>query len=442
MKLKSILLLILFFVFAPLYATGKPIVKIQTWDTSNGAHVYFVNAPEIPMVDVQVAFAAGSAYDGKHWGVASLVNSMLDQGTKKHNANQIADTFDNVGAEISGEVDRDKVVVSLRSLTESKYLNSALDMFTEILAHPSFPEKAFQRAQNQALVAIQQSHQQPSSVAKLAFYRALYDDEPYAYPSLGTLNTVKSLTRDQVESFYKKYYVGSNADVIIVGDVSKNQAKNMAQQLIGSLPKGEHARALAKAKDIEKGSYQFIEFPAKQNTIIIGQVGIAPRSQDYFPLTVGNYIFGGLPLTSILFEHVRNQHGLAYRVQSQFIPLQYRGPFVIALQTRSSKTKQAMYVVQQILRNYVKNGPTKAQVNAAKKNLQDSFALKINTNNDIIANVLNIAFYHLPLNYLDRYRDRVNAVSAAQIKTAFRNNVHPDKMKIVVVGGMINSKKL
>ncbi len=422
------------FISLPLYAAAKPIVNIQTWQTNNGAHVYFVNAPQIPMVDVQIVFAAGSAYDGKAWGLASFVNSMLNEGTTTENANQIADALDSVGAQVAGDVDGDKATVSLRSLTASKYLTPALNTFTDIVTRPSFPEKAFQRVKNQTLAAIQQSYQQPSTIAAQAFYHALYRDEPYGHPSLGTLNSIKALTRAEVTSFYQKYYVGSNANVIIVGDVSKDQANTIAEQVIGSLPRGEHAPMFDKAKYTEKSGYQFIQFPAKQNTIILGQVGITHQNPQYFPLTIGNHILGGLPLASILFDQVRNQRGLVYDIQSQLVPLQYRGPFAIAFQSRSDKASDALQLVQKILHNYVKNGPTKSEVEDAKQNLLGSFPLKIDTNSDIVANVSNIAFYRLPLDYLDTYRDRVKAVTPDQIKKAFQNEIHPDKMKIVVVG--------
>lgn len=434
MKLRSTLLLCLLFLSAPLYAADQSIVKIQTWQTLNGAHVYFVNAPQIPMVDVRVVFAAGSAYDGKQWGIAAFANAMLNEGTTEHNANQIAAAFDRVGAQVGGGVDRDKAVISLRSLTAIKYLNPAMKTFVEIITQANFPAHAFQRVKSQTLAAIQQTWQQPSSIASNAFYRDVYQNNPYAHPSMGTLNSIKALTPEAARSFYAKYYVAGNADVIIVGDVTKDQAKTIAQQAVGSLPRGHHAPTLKKANDTTAGGYRFIKFPAQQHTIIIGQVGIARRDRDYFPLMVGNRILGGLPLTSLLFEQVRNQRGLAYSVQSQFIPLQYRGPFMIALQTRADKAQDALRVVQQVLRHYIENGPTAAQVNAAQRNLLGSFPLKIDTNSDIAGNVANIAFYHLPLNYLDAYRDHIKAVTATQIKDALQQVVHPQAMKIVVVG--------
>jgi len=437
---KMFILVFLWLVSTPLYAANKPIINIQTWDTDNGAHVYFVKASQIPMVDVQIVFAAGSAYDAKQWGIASFANSMLSEGTKEHSANQIAETLDDVGAELNGGVDRDKAVIGLRSLTKLQYLNPALKTFTEIVTQPSFPEKAFMRVKNQTIAAIQESYQQPGSVASQAFYRALYQDEPYGHSTLGTANTVNGLTREKLINFYKKYYVASNADIIIVGDVSKDEAKTIAQKVVGALPKGEPAKALLKAKQTKKHSYQFIPFPAKQNTIILGQVGITRENKHYLPLIIGNHILGGLSLSSKLFDQVRNQRGLAYSVHSQFAPLKYRGPFVVTLQTRADKSKEALRVVEKVLHNYVKNGPTQAELDTAKQNLLGSFPLRLATNSNIVANVSNIAFYGLPLNYLDTYRQRVSSVTAAQIKKAFQQEVHPNKMKVIIVGSQNNKK--
>ena len=188
------------------------------------------------------------------------------------------------------------------------------------------------------------------------------------------------------------------------------------------------------SNNTEQASYQNIAFPTQQKTIIFGQVGMTRQNANYFPLMVGNHILGGLSLTSILFEQIRNQRGLVYSIQSAFVPLQYRGPFFIALQTRSNKATEALTLARAVLRDYIEKGPTTSQLSEAKQNLMGSFPLRIATNADIVANVVNIAFYHLPLNYLDTYRNRVSAVTATQIKEAFQQMIHPNNLTVVVVG--------
>jgi len=413
---------------------GHKVMNIQNWKTSNGAVVYFVRVPNLPMLDIRVVFSAGSAYDGKSYGLASLTNSMIGEGTKTQDANQIATVFDNVGAQFNVGIDRDMAMISLRSLTEAKYLNPALSEFSNVLTNATFPEKAFKRVKNRTIATIKVGQQEPGRVASNAFYAAVYGNQAYAHNPLGTVSNVKRITRMMLEKFYKGYYVAKNVDIIIVGDLTLKQAKRTALYISKNLPTGNRAKTLGKAGLSTKEIQRHIRFPAKQTSIVLGQVGITRNNPDYFPLIVGNYVLGGLPLGSILVKQVRVDRGLAYGVGSAFRPLQYRGPFIISLKTRADKSKEALQIVQQVLRDYVAKGPTKKQLNAAKQNMIGSFPLGLATNSSITSIVTRIAFYHRPLDFLDNYRAKVRAVTRQQVKTAFEKIIHPDKMVIVSVG--------
>ena len=437
MKRFSFLSLTFFAVlFSPLsFAANQPsVLHIQHWTTQNGAQVYFVRAPELPMVDIQVDFAAGSVYDGSRWGLASLSNALLNEGSLQQDANQIANDLNSVGAQVSGSVDRDTAVLSLRTLVEPTYFKKALKTYITILTRPNFPEKAFQRVKNLTLASIQLQQQNPRSVAVNAFYKAIYGRFPYAHPSIGTTATVGALTRERVKQFYTHYYVARNANVVMVGDVTRTQAETIANEVTEPLPTGNPVARLAPAKNVEESSTQRIAFPSKQNTIILGQVGVTRENPYYFPLIVGNRVLGGSPLTSILFEQVRNKRGLTYGATSQFVPLEYRGPFVLALQTRAAQAGAALKVAQQVLQKFVEEGPTRQQLQDAQQNMVGSFPLLLSTNQSILANVSTIAFYHLPLNYLASYRDRVQAVTTRQVKEAFQKTLHLKKMKTIIVG--------
>lgn len=428
-----ILLISLFISFPGLALNKVSMAKIQHWKTKNGADVYFVGALEVPMVDIKVIFSAGSSYDGANWGLASLTNALLEEGTVKENADQITANFDQVGAQYHSEVSRDMAVLALRSLVNPDYLNPAIKQFSKVLTSPSFPYSAFMRVKKQLLSNIQYKKQLPTSVATNAFYYTLYKNHPYGHPSEGTIKTLKNITESEVKAFYQRYYVAKNAAIIIVGDLRKKHAAKIAQEIIGSLPTGQSAEPLPALVDTVSKS-QYITFPSAQNTILLGQIGIRPTDPYYFPLLVGNRILGGLPLSSILFEEVRNKRGLAYSAYSNFSLLKYGGPFYIELQTRVAKAHQALEVVQTVLRQFVEKGPSVSQLEAAKKNIIASFPLQLSTNAGLLASLTNIVIYHLPLNYLDTYRKKIQAVTVKQVKAAFQKLIHPKKMTIIVVG--------
>jgi len=431
-KLFIFLLLVCSNTFAA--TADQKVIDIQHWKTNNGAGVYFVRVSNLPMLNISVVFAAGSAYDGKNDGLASLTNNMIGEGTKTQDANQIAMIFDKVGAQFNTAAGRDMAVVSLRSLTDAKYLDPALSEFSKVLTKTTFPLKALQRVKNRTIAAIKVEQQDPSEVANHAFYAAIYRNQAYAHRPLGKISTIKQLTRTQLQNFYRRYYAAKNVDIVMVGDLTVKQAKRIAQHISRYLPSGRRAKRLKPAVMSANSTYRHINFPAKQASVVMGQVGVTLQNPDYFPLIVGNYIFGGLPQSSILFQQVRNKRGLAYYAGSSFQPLRYRGPFMITFQTRANKAKEALKVVQKALRDYLAQGPTEKQLNAAKQNMIGSFPLGLATNSNIISAVTRMVFYRLPLTFLDTYRAKIHAVTREQVKMAFKKWLYPDKMAIIFVG--------
>ncbi len=433
----NILAAILFFSNHALAAN----IKIENWKTKNGSSVYFVKSTALPMVDISVVFAAGSAYDGAQWGLASYVNAMLGQGTTTQSANAIANNFDRVGASFKVNLDKDMASVSLRTLTDPHYMTGALATYQDVLTHATFDKAAFARIMNQTLASIQVSHELPDALADDVFNKTLYGAQAYGHPTIGTHDRVKALTPSDIQHFYKRYYVASNADIVLVGDVSQQRAAQIAESLSSALPRGEPAPTLTAMHALNAGKTQQINFPSQQTTIVLGQLGITRQSSDYFPLMLGNSILGQLPLTSLLFQNVRNTRGLAYSADSDFNLLQYKGSFQIQLKTRAEKTTEAIDVVRKTLTDFVHNGPSPQEMKIAKDYINGSFPLSTATNNAILNTVINIAFYHRPLNFMDTYLQNVNAITAAQIQQAFARLLDPQKMILVTVGPALHTKR-
>ncbi len=408
---------------------------VEQWQTSNGARVYFVAAPELPMVDIQIIFDAGSARDGVLPGVALLTNSMLAEGAGTLNADQIATSFDDVGAQISFSSARDMAVASLRSLTDKAPLKSALATFQTVLAAPTFPAESIARQRKQIAIALRGEKQSPSGLSSRAFYKGLYGAHPYAQMPIGDEASVAGLSRDESQAFYQQYYVGKNAVVAIVGAVSRQQAEKIAEQLVGNLSVGQAAAVLPAVVALEKAQTIHIPHPASQTHIAMGQPGIKRGDKDYFPLYVGNHILGGSSLVSLLSNEIREKRGLTYSVYSYFRPMREFGPYQFGLTTKNSQATEALAVMRDTLNDFIKQGPTEAELTAAKSNLTGGFALRLASNRKILNQLGMIAFYELPLDYLDTFKEQVNAVTVVQIKDAFSRRVHPDKMLTVLVGG-------
>ena len=410
--------------------------KIQHWTLGNGARVYFVPAKELPMLQIRVTFDAGSSRDpAGRAGLARLTGAMLNEGAGDLSANDIALRLESLGAELGAGVDRDMAAINLRSLSDSELLDPALDLFAKILAAPSFPAASLERHRAQALVALQKEAQSPGAVAEKTFYRELYGNHLYAHNPLGAEGSIKDITRDDLLQFHRRYFVGANAWIVIVGDASKRQARKIAERIVGKLPAGEPAAPLPAVNPLYAKKSKQIDFPATQTHIIMGQPGLRRGDPDYFPLYVGNYILGGGGLISRLSVEVREKQGYSYSVYSYFYPLRQAGPMIAGLQTKNTQRDDALKLVNKVISDFVAQGPTQAELEAAKKHITGSFPLRLDSNGKIAENLAVIGFYGLPLTYLDEFIPNVEAVTVEQIRKAFRQRVHPDNMLTVTVGG-------
>lgn len=423
-------------VFVASIAQAGP--AIQHWQTQNGARVYFVPAPELPMVDVRVVFDAGSARDADKNGLAALTAAMLAEGAKtatgELNADEIAERFASLGAQFGAGADRDSASVSLRSLTEARLLQPALDLMAEVLRAPAFPAAAFERERNRMLVGLRQQEQSPGAIAGKNFYKALYADHPYAGEPGGTEQSVGRLTREDIAAFHGRYYVARNAVVAIVGALNRAQAEALAEQVAGLLPSGERAAALP-AVAPQAAQTIHIPHPSTQTHILMGQTGMSRDDPDYFPLLVGNHILGGNGLVSRISNEIREKRGLSYSAYSYFAPMRVAGPYTLGLQTRNDKADEALQVLLDTLSNFVAQGPTAKELKAAKQNITGGFALRLDSNSKLLDHLALIAFYDLPLDYLDTYTQRVEQVTLAQIKDAFQRRIKPEQRVTVIVGG-------
>lgn len=434
--MKKIVIILLLLTLTTSWCQATPPVSqalaIQHWQTSHGTPVYFVPSTNLPMLSIALAFTAGSAYDKQQWGLAALTNNMLDEGTTELSSDQIAQHFANVGAIYSNFSDRDMATICLTTLTEPKAQKVALNTFTQILGKANFPSNSLQRIQQQTLTAITSKQQDPSALAEDAFYTNLYGKHVYAHPVLGIANSVSTIKQTDVLHFYQQYYVAKNATLALVGNISRIQAEALAEQLTSVLPAGNAATSVTLAAEPNNNA-QIISYPSPQTQIILGTLGITPTDPDRYALAVGNYILGGSGLTSRLANIIRNQHGLAYHVSSQFIPNWARGPFSIVLSTRTAQSQQALKLTQATLQTFLTDGPSMAEVNEAKQNIIASFPLRFDSNQGILQSILMLGFYHLPLNYYDNYRTQINAVTLPQIRAAFNKTINMKSLVTVLV---------
>jgi zinc protease len=419
---------------ALLALAAHAVPPIGTWETGNGARVLFIEARELPIVDATVVFDAAGARDGDRPGLALATNALLAEGAGGLSADAIAQRFAELGARFAAESHRDMATAELRTLSEAPTLAAAAELTATVLGRPDFPADALERVRRQILVSLQQVEQSPDELAERAFYRTLYGEHPYAEMPEGTVESVSALGRDDVRGFHARHYVGRNAVVAIVGDLDRAGAERLAETLVGRLPPGEPAPAIPSPSPSRGAVERVIEHPSAQTHLVVGDLGISRLDPDYFPLHLGNHALGGSGLVSVLGEEVREKRGLSYSVSSAFVPMRVEGPFILGLQTRNEQAAEALKVARDVLRRFVEEGPTEAELEAARKNLTGGFALRLDSNKKLVGQLASMGFYRLPLDYLETYTARVEAVSRDEVREAFRRRLDPGRLVTVLVG--------
>ncbi|MBI4998495.1 MAG: insulinase family protein, partial [Rhodocyclales bacterium] len=350
-------------------------VKIEHWVAPSGARVYFVETHDLPILDVEVDFSAGSAYDppGKA-GLAGLTANLLDGGAGDLDEEAISARLVDIGARMGGVAESDRAGVTLRTLAWPKERAAALALLQLVLARPTFPEAVVAREKARSIAAIQEADTRPDAISAKRFAAAIYPDHPYGVSA--TVESVGRLGRDDLAAFHRDHYSARRAVVSIIGDVSRAEAERIAQSLTEALPAGLPEAPLPDVK-LPTAATIKVAHPAAQSHIHVGLPAVRRGDPDYFALLVGNYSLGGGGFVSRLMKEVREKRGYAYSVYSYIAPRKLEGPFEMGMQTKREQAGDALKVANDVLAGFIKGGPTEAELAAAKKNLIDGLGLRI-----------------------------------------------------------------
>ena len=417
-------------------------IPIQHWTHASGARVYLVASPSIPMLDVQINLDGGSRRDPpSQAGLAAAMASLMSAGVAEQpglpalDENQLSEAWVDLGAQLGAQAGGDRFGVSLRTLTEPALLEGAVALAARQLAAPAWPDAVWERDRQRWLSAIKEADTQPGTHAGRAFSRAVYGDHPYGREV--TAQTLAAITVNDMRAFFRRHAAACRAQISLVGAIDRATAERIADRLLAALsPNGcEPLAEVPQVAALERSSEFRLPFAAAQAQVLIGQPGHRRNDPDFFALFVGNYILGGGGFVSRLTTEVREKRGLSYSVYSYFAPGLHAGAFQIGLTTRPDQADQAVAVAREVVQRFAAEGPTEAELSAAKEHLVNGFALRIDSNRKLLDNVANIAWNNLPLDYLETWTQRVEQVSVADVRRAFQRVLQPGRMVTVVVGG-------
>jgi zinc protease len=416
----------------PATALGPTVDRSQL---SNGATLLVSEQHNLPMVLVEVMVDAGSRFDpaGRE-GVAYLTADLLTEGTAKRSGAEIKEVIDFIGGSLDATAGVDYAAVSLQVLRDA--LDEGMDLLADVVLHPKFAAEEVARRREAVLASIRAGKDNPNEVAARAFRRALFGSEPYGHPPEGLEESVPRIAREDVSAFFAKHYRPSRAHVIVVGDITVQEAKSRIEQAFarwdGTAPPPfvypDPPPPAPRAVRTDK--------PVSQASIVLGHRGIARNNPDFETVSVMSYILGSGGFSSRLMENIRTQAGLAYSVGSYFAVNQFPGSFQIVMQTKNESAAEAMQRARAEVARIRDEPVSEDELNDAKRYLTGSFPLRLDSNSNIVDFIAQISYFDLGLDYADRYIERVNAVTAADVQRVAQKYLHPDQLVEVVVADL------
>jgi zinc protease len=420
---------------APPPLSPKPLNIPKPYETTlpNGLQVVVVEDPRLPLVNYRLAFRTGDANDPTDTpGLMDMVTGLLNEGTQRRTSKQIADEVARFGATLTAGSNPDYTTVSASAL--SMYRNEILDLLADVALNPTFPDSEVKLAQQNALQGLKQQRSQAGFLANERMAHVLFGQHPYSVIS-ATPESINAMSRDKLLAFHRAMFVPNNAVLVVVGDVRRDELMQRVSDLFGKWAKAQtQERQFPSPPTRTERALYIVDRPGSaQSNIIIANMAINRTSNDYFPMLLMNVVLGA-NASSRLFMNLREAKGYTYGAYSSLDALRLAGAFRETAEVRTPVTgpslKEFFYELGRIRDEVV---PEK-EIRDAKSFLTGVFPLQIETQEGLINRLVQIKMYGLPADYLQTYRDRINAVTATDIQRVARQYIQPDKVAMVIVG--------
>lgn len=400
----------------------------------NGLTVLLMEKRGVPLINIFAIVKTGAAADpAGQEGLASVTAALLRKGTKTRTAQQFSTDFDYIGGSFSADAHADFTSISAEFLT--KDLARGLELFSDALLHPTFPQTETDKVLAQSLDGVKAAKDEPESVLGLYFGGYLYGSQPYGRPSDGDELSLKHIQRDAILKFYEANYAAGNIILGIAGEFDAVEMRKKLEETLGAWPARTVAPTSVSAFPPAKGKrLLLIDKPdATQTYFAIGNIGTAVNDPDRVAIRVVNTIFGGR-FTSELNEALRVESGYTYGARSFFDSHKAPGPFEISSFTKNETTTPAIDLALQVLEKLHKNGVTEEQLKSAKSYIKGQFPPTIETSGQLAQRIVVNEYYGLGDDEVNQLEARVDAVTPAIAKQVIQKHFPSDNLVFVLIG--------
>lgn len=425
---------------------GQSAPTVHDLNNRDGVRSLFVEAANLPMLDIQLTFNAGAARDsemGKNlFGLSHMAAGLMDEGTEKYSAAEVANIFEQSTARFSVQSFRDMFVVRLRVLSDPDKLDPALALMLDLIKNAQFERSSINSSLSNIQVGQKQLQESPSKLMGIRFYRALYGKHPYAEPTTGTISSNKNITPELLQKFRDTFLVAENMNIAITGQMSPKAALKLSEHISGQMRRGLKAQALSQPQAKTQFDVVHIPYNASQAHVTFGHLAPTRNDPDRLALEIANRIFGGGGFNAILMQEMRIKRGYTYGAYSSFSFSQAPGVFSVSYSTRQDQLMDSIQVAHQALVNFVNQPIDAQQLAETKAGMLRAFPNSYSSNATINAQLGTMGFYGESADYISSYPERVKKVTIEDVQNAIRKHLHPERLTFVVVSPQLDRTAL
>ena len=399
----------------PLFAAPALATTIERVVSPGGIEAWLVHEPAVPMIAVDFAFGGGAAQDpaGKA-GTANLVASLLDEGAGDLDSKTFHARLERKAIELGFQAERDTLRGTLRTLTENR--DEAFDYLRLALTKPRFEGTDVEIIRSQILSNLRRATTSPTDIASLRWWQTAFADHPYGRPVNGSLESVPTVTADDLKDYTRRVLARANLKIAVVGDIDAEAVKAMLDRVFGALPAEPDLKPVANVAPRGLGRRIVVKLDVPQAVVTFGGAGIARKDPDFMAAYIVNHILGGGAFSSRLYQEVREKRGLAYSVYDSLVWLNHSSLFLGGTATRADRAGETLDVIDKEIRRLAESGPTADELAKAKAYLNGSFALNLDTSSKIAALLVQLQLDGLGIDYFSRRPEMISAVTLDDAK--------------------------
>ena len=429
----AVALAMLAFVLIPSFSQPAAAMNIQQIQSPGGIKAWLVEEHSVPLISLKYAFDGGNSQDpeGKA-GVANFITAMMDEGAGDLKSEQYQERMEDLAMRMSYDDTKDSLYGSFETLSANR--DKAAELLKLSVQEPRFDQDAVERIRQQLIANLIYADKDPGKVAMREWYAQAFAGHPYARPSSGTVDTVSKITRDDLLAYHKRIFARDNLKVVAVGDITPAELGKLIDDVFGGLPAKADLFPVAKTEPIPGGSQRVIDMGVPQSVAVFG-LGAMPRMDpDFMTAFVVNHILGGGGFSAKLMEEVREKRGLAYSVYTYIQPDRYTSILVGSVATKNASMAESLDIIRKEMKKMAENGPTQADLDAAKSYLTGSYALRFDTNSKIASQLLGLMQEGFGPDYVETRNKKIEAITLADAKRVAARLLKPENLIVTVVG--------